>query len=72
MPGAVASTSAHALNNATLPFTLALANKGYREACLGDAHLLEGLNVHRGTLTNGPVAEALKMDFKDPAEALKA
>ena len=71
MPGAVASTSAHALNHATLPFTLALANKGYRKACLADAHLLEGLNVHRGTLTNGPVAEALDMDFKDPASVLK-
>jgi len=70
MPGAVASTSAHALNHATLPFTLALANKGYKDACLADKHLLEGLNVHRGTLTNGPVAEALGMDFKDPASVL--
>jgi len=70
MPGAVASTSAHALNHATLPFTLALANRGYRDACLENAHLLEGLNVHRGTLTNGPVAKALNMDFKDPASAL--
>lgn len=72
MPGAVASTSAHALNHATLPFTLALANKGYRDALLADSHLLEGLNVHRGELTNGPVAEALGRDFKDPASALKA
>jgi len=70
MPGAVASTSAHALNHATLPHTLALANKGYKDACLADKHLLEGLNVHRGTLTNGPVAEALGMEFKDPASVL--
>jgi len=70
MPGAVASTSAHALNHATLPFTLELANRGYRDACLENAYLLEGLNVHKGTLTNGPVAQALNMDFIDPASAL--
>ncbi len=72
MPGAVASTSAHALNHATLPFVLALANKGYRDACLTDPNLLEGLNVHKGTLTNEPVAKALNMAFTDPATALSA
>ncbi len=71
MPGAVASTSAHALNHATLPFTLSLANLGYRDALLADRHLLEGLNVHRGVLTNSPSAEALGMSFKDPATVLK-
>ena len=70
MPGAVASTSAHALNHATLPFTLALANKGYRDACLDDPRLLEGLNVHKGVLTNAPVGEALGMAHKDPASVL--
>lgn len=71
MPGAVASTSAHALNHATLPFTLALANKGYHEACLSDPHLLEGLNVHCGVLTNGPVADALGKDYVAPSSVLK-
>ena len=72
MPGAVATTSAHALNHATLPFTIALANKGYRDALLADPHLMEGLNVHRGVLTNAPTAEALGKDFTDPATAIKA
>ena len=70
MPGAVASTSAHALNNATLPFTLALANKGYAQALKDDAHLLEGLNVHRGVITNQPVADALKLDYKPALSVL--
>lgn len=51
IPGAVARTSTQALNNATLPFVRALANKGYRQALLDDAHLLDGLNVHRGHVT---------------------
>jgi len=72
MPGAVASTSAHALNHATLPFTLALANQGYKEACLADRHLLEGLNVHRGVLTNAPSAKAQGKEFTDPKTALTA
>lgn len=72
MPGAVASTSAHALNHATLPFTLALANNGYREACLADPHLMEGLNVHHGVLTNGPAAQALGKDFTAPETVLNS
>jgi len=59
MPGAVARTSTFALNNATLPFALALADKGYRRALADDAHLLNGLNVHRGSITCQAVAEAL-------------
>ena len=59
MPGAVARTSAFALNNATLPFTLALANKGWQKACRDDKHLLAGLNVHDGQVTYAAVAEAL-------------
>lgn len=59
MPGGVARTSTFALNNATLPFTVALANKGYRQALSDDPHLLAGLNVHRGLLTYDAVAKAL-------------
>ncbi len=70
MPGAVATTSAHALNNATLPYTLALANQGYKDALKNDAHLLQGLNVHHGEITNEPVAQALGMSFIDPGSVL--
>src|SRR4030095_6148128 len=48
MPGGVARTSTYALNNVTLPFALALADKGYRRALLEDRHLRNGLNVYRG------------------------
>ena len=58
MPGAVARTSTFALNNATLPFTLALADKGWRKALLDDPNLREGLNVSRGKVTYKAVAEA--------------
>jgi alanine dehydrogenase len=70
MPGAVANTSAHALNHATLPFTLALANLGYQEALQRDANLLQGLNVHHGAITNKPVADALELSYVDPASVL--
>lgn len=70
MPGAVARTSAFALNNATLPFMLAIANKGYRQALLDDSYLLTGLNVHRGMLTYRAVADALGEAFEEPAKAL--
>ena len=59
MPGGVARTSTMALNNATLPFGLALANKGARQAMLDDAHLLKGLNVHKGMVTYKAVVDAL-------------
>ncbi|NIZ03601.1 alanine dehydrogenase [Thalassospira lucentensis] len=59
MPGAVARTSTFALNNATLPFTLALANKGWKQACQDDPHLAAGLNVHAGQVTYKAVADAL-------------
>jgi alanine dehydrogenase len=58
MPGAVARTSTFALNNVTLPFTLALADKGWRKALADDRHLRAGLNVHGGQVTCEPVAEA--------------
>ena len=59
MPGAVARTSAAALNNATLPFVLALTGKGWRRAMAEDRHLLAGLNVHAGRITHPAVAAAL-------------
>jgi len=70
MPGAVPHTSTHALNNATLPFTLALADKGPRSALLGDPHLLGGLNVCGGMVTEREVARAQGHEFVDPVEAL--
>ena len=59
MPGAVPHTSSYALNNATLPFGLALANKGVVKACEDDPHLKLGLNVHQGKIVNEAVAESL-------------
>ncbi len=59
MPGAVARTSTQALTNATLPFVLALAGKGWRQAMLDDPHLAEGLNIHEGQVTHIAVAQAL-------------
>jgi alanine dehydrogenase len=70
MPGAVPLTSSHALNNATLPFGLALANKGLR-ALLDDEHLRAGLNVHRGEVTHAAVAKSLGLPCKDPVEAVQ-
>ncbi len=67
MPGAVARTSTIALGNATMPFMLALANKGWKRACAEDKHLLNGLNVHAGQLTYAAVGEALGIATVDPA-----
>jgi len=72
MPGAVARTSTLALGNATLPFLLALADKGWRRACSEDPHLLAGLNVHAGHLTYGAVGSALGIEVTAPARALAA
>jgi alanine dehydrogenase len=63
MPGGVPRTSTFALNNATLPFILALANHGYQEAMRRDKHLLNGLNVHKGRLTHQAVANALRQEY---------
>lgn len=71
MPGAVARTSTQALGNATMPFMLNLANKGWRQACEDDPHLLNGLNVHAGQLTYYAVGEALGIDVLSPKLALK-
>jgi alanine dehydrogenase len=69
MPGAVPRTSTFALNNATRPFVLALADKGWARALADDRHLLAGLNVHEGRLTYRAVADALKLPYT-PAEAV--
>src|SRR6266550_2336382 len=71
MPGAVARTSTFALNNVTLPFVLALADKGYRRALGEDVHLRRGLNVHEGKITHRAVADALKLKFTPPEAALR-
>jgi alanine dehydrogenase len=70
MPGAVARTSTFALNNATLPFVLALASKGWQRALADDAHLRDGLNVCRGEVTHEAVALALGRPWRDPAAFL--
>jgi alanine dehydrogenase len=72
MPGGVARTSAFALNNATLPFTLALADKGWKAALNDDAHLANGLNVHAGRVTYKAVAEALGHEYLETRRALAA
>lgn len=71
MPGAVARTSTQGLGNATLPFLLALANKGWRLACAEDRHLMAGLNVHAGQLTYAAVGTALGLPVIAAEEALK-
>lgn len=66
MPGAVARTSTLALNNATLPFAIKLANMGWKEALLSDPHLKEGLNVCQGKVTYKAVADALGLAYHSP------
>lgn len=70
MPGAVARTSTQALGNATLPFVLALADKGWHQAVSDDPHLRAGLSTHAGRLTSRPVGEALGIEAITPDEAL--
>ena len=71
MPGAVARTATIALGNATMPFMLALADKGWKAACEADPHLLAGLNVHAGHLTYAAVGRALGIDVLSAKLALK-
>ena len=71
MPGAVARTSTIALGNATMPFMLALADKGWQQACADDPHLLNGLNVHAGQLTYYAVGRALGIDVISPQMVVK-
>ena len=70
MPGAVPRTSTYALNNETLPFAVALANKGAKAALAADEHLRNGLNVANGKITDLAVAEALGYDYVAPLDAL--
>ncbi|GAB2763472.1 alanine dehydrogenase [Nocardioides salsibiostraticola] len=70
MPGAVPRTSTYALTNATLPYTIALADKGWQQACRDDAGLAKGLNTHAGMLTNAPVGEAVGIEARELAEVL--
>ena len=72
MPGAVARTSTIALGNATMPFMLDLADKGWKKACADDPHLLNGLNVHAGKLTYAAVGEALGIETMPAEKALAA
>jgi alanine dehydrogenase len=71
MPGAVPLTSSAALNHATLPFGLALAERGLA-AIAADPHLRNGLNVHAGKITHRAVAESLNLDFSDPGKLMAA
>jgi alanine dehydrogenase len=71
MPGGVPRTSTFALNNATLPFVLALADKGWKKALADDVHLRNGLNVAFGKVTCEPVAEALGYPYVDPTDVLR-
>ena len=65
IPGAVSRTSTLALTNATLPYALKIAGKGWKAACKDDAGLAKGLNTIDGKLTNKNVAEALGLEFVD-------
>jgi alanine dehydrogenase len=70
MPGAVPNTSTYALTNATMPYTVALADKGWQQACIDDHSLALGLNTHAGELTNAPVGEAVGINAVDLEQAL--
>jgi len=72
MPGGVARTSTFALNNATLPYALAIADKGYKKALLDDIHLRNGLNVYRGKVTYKAVADVLGYPYEPAEKALAA
>jgi alanine dehydrogenase len=71
MPGAVARTSAFALNNATLPYILKLAEMGYKEALLQDKGFLAGLSIIHGKVTCQKVAEAFELEYMDPETAIR-
>ncbi len=72
MPGAVPHTSTYALTNATLPYLVALADKGWKDACHDDASLALGLNTHAGRLTNEPVGRAVGIEAVDLGQVLGA
>ena len=70
MPGGVARTSTFALNNATLPFIVSIADKGWKRAIADDIHLRRGLNIHAGRVTYEAVAKALGLEFTTPEAIL--
>jgi len=70
MPGAVPRTSTYALTNATMPYVLKLADKGWQNACLADPALAKGLSTHEGRLLNPEVAHDLGLPYTDPASLL--
>jgi alanine dehydrogenase len=70
MPGAVARTSTLALSNVTLPFTLALADRGWQAALRHDPHLRQGLNIHAGKITYAAVARDLGLEATDLEDVL--
>ncbi len=70
MPGGVARTSTFALGNATLPYIVALADKGWQKALAEDKHLRDGLNVHDGAIAHPAVAAALNLPLRPAEEAL--
>jgi alanine dehydrogenase len=70
MPGAVPRTSTYALTNATMPYVLKLADKGWQGACFGDPALAKGLSTHQGELLNAEVAHDLDLPYTDPAGLL--
>ncbi|MFN3235031.1 MAG: alanine dehydrogenase [Gammaproteobacteria bacterium] len=70
MPAGAACTATYALNNATLPFIINLANKGYKQALLSDPNLLNGLNVYFGDIVCEAVAESHNKNYADPKERL--
>ncbi|WP_327044089.1 alanine dehydrogenase [Microbispora sp. NBC_01189] len=72
MPGSVANTSTFALTNATLPYVVRLADKGWREALRGDEALALGLNTHAGVLTNEPVAVAHGLSYTPVTDIIAA
>jgi alanine dehydrogenase len=71
MPGAVPRTSTYALTNATMPYVLKLADKGWKAACESDAALAKGLSTHEGALLSEQVASDLSLDYTDPATVLR-
>ena len=71
MPGGVPRTSTFALNQATLPYLVKLANKGYQKALSEDKNFLAGLNVHKGQVTYRAVADVFGHNFVEPGEAIK-
>ncbi len=70
MPGAVPNTSTYALTNATMPYAVALADKGWQQACRDDHSLALGLNTHAGQLTNAPVGQATGIEAVALEDAL--